>query len=75
MVKYPGEINKLDGDCPECGWELRRLGEFKDLGDVGEEWVKWKVYCPICGYETDWQTEEPEDLEAEANSNFMAEAI
>jgi hypothetical protein len=66
--------------CPNCGYELHKRGSFS-VDDKGHEnWIKWQYYCKICDYSEDtWrqgeEEEEPEDLEAEANSNYMAEAI
>ncbi|MBZ2166371.1 hypothetical protein [Methanobacterium spitsbergense] len=75
-MKLPGEISLVDGDCPNCGHELHRIGSFEDLGEYGEKWRKYKITCKFCPYETDWIDEtQEEDLESEANSNMMKEAI
>ena len=75
-MKSPGEIELVDGPCPKCGRPLHRIGSFEDLGEHGERWRKYKIFCKFDDYESDWIDEsEEEDLEAEANSNFMKEAI
>ena len=66
--------------CPNCGYELHKRGSFS-VDDKGHEnWIKWQYYCKICDYsEGAWrqgeEEEEPENLEAGANSNYMSEAI
>lgn len=73
-MKFAGEIKLKDGNCPKCGEELHRIGSFDDLKENGEKWRKYKITCKFCSYETDW-IDETEDLDAEANSNFMKEVI
>jgi hypothetical protein len=75
-MKYPGEIELIDGNCPKCGEKLHRIGSFEDIKENGEKWRKYKITCKFCSYESDWIDEtETEDLNAEANSNYLKETI
>ncbi len=79
-----GKLNRgadfMREKCPNCGYELDKRGSFS-VDDKGyENWIKWQYYCKICDYsEGAWrqgeEEDELEDLEAEANSNYRAEAI